>query len=205
MKLLGSPTSPYVRKVRIVLEEKNIPYEFVVARPSAPDTPVPRYNPLGKIPVLVRDDGRPLYDSPVIAEYADGLRDTPRLIPADFDGRIEVKRWEALCDGVAEATVLISHDRRKPRERWESPEWHRKQRLKIDRALEVIARDLGGRACCHGESYTLADIATGYALHYLDHALPEVPWRASYPALARHADRLAQRPAYARTAHPDTP
>lgn len=201
MKLLGAPGSPYVRKVRIVLEEKGIAYENVIARPSAPDSQVPQYNPLGKIPVLVRDDGRPLYDSPVIVEYLDGLKREPKLIPDAFEDRIEVKRWEALGDGIAEATVLISHDYRKPKDRWESPEWHQKHRLKIDRGLAAMARDLGDRAYCHGNSYTLADIAACYALHYLDHALPEVEWRKPHPALARFADRCATRPAYALTLH----
>lgn len=201
MKLFGSPGSPYARKVRIVLEEKGMPYEYVATRPSAPDSPVPHLNPLGKIPVLVRDDGRTVYDSPVIVEYLDGLGGEPRLIPSAFEDRIEVKRWEALGDGIADATVLISHDYRKPKDKWESPEWHRKHRLKIDRGLEAIARDLGERTYCHGDGYTLADIAACYALHYLDYALAEVAWRGQYPALARFADRLAQRPAYARTAH----
>ena len=201
MKLLGSPGSPYARKVRIVLEEKRLPYEYVVARPSAPDSPVPQYNPLGKIPVLVRDDGRVVYDSPVIVENLDGQGGEPRLIPGGFEERIEVRRWEALGDGIADATVLISHDYRKPKDQWESPEWHRKHRLKIDRGLAAIARDLGERAWCHGDGYTLADIAACYALQYLDFALPEVEWRGEYAALARFADRLAQRPAFARTAH----
>jgi glutathione S-transferase len=201
MKLLGSPGSPYARKVRIVLEEKNIAYEYVVARPSAAGSPVPQYNPLGKIPVLIRDDGRPLYDSPVIVEYLDGFVREPRLIPEAFEDRIEVKRWEALGDGVAEATVAISHDYRKPKDKWESPEWHQKHRLKIDRGLAAMARDLGDREHCYGSGYTLADIATCYALQYLDHALPEVEWRKLYPGLASFADRHAQRPAYAKTAH----
>ncbi len=204
MKLLGSPGSPFARKVRIVLEEKSMTYEYVIARPSAPGTPVPDYNPLGKIPVLVRDDGRALYDSPVIVEYIDGTGGAPRLIPAAFEDRIEVKRWEALGDGVAEATVAISHDYRKPRERWESPEWHHKQTLKIERGLSVMARDLGEREFCCGKVYTLADIATCYALHYLDFALPGLEWRKMHPLLARFADRLAQRPAYASTAHAKT-
>ena len=112
MKLFGSLGSPYARKVRILLAEKNIAHEFVIARGSAPDSPVPPYNPLGKIPTLVRDDGRGLYDSPVIIEYLDAFGTGPKLIPEDFDSRIEVRRWEALGDGIADATVNISHEYR---------------------------------------------------------------------------------------------
>jgi glutathione S-transferase len=202
MKLLGTPTSPYARKVRIALEEKRIPYEYVVARPSAPGSPVPAANPLGKIPVLIRDDGRPLYDSPVIVEYLDGIAPEPRLIPAAFEDRIEVRRWEALGDGVAESTVAISHDYRKPKERWESPEWHEKHRLKIERGLAAMEHDLGDREFCHGAAFTLADIATAYALGYLDYALKEIDWRTKHPTLVRYAERMAKRPSFAKTGHP---
>ena len=112
MKLLGSPGSPYVRKVRIVLAEKKISYEYVIDRPSSDDTRVPQFNPLGKIPVLVCEDGRCVYDSSVIVDYLEGLVAEPRLIPAAFSDRIEVKRWEALGNGIADATVAISHDLR---------------------------------------------------------------------------------------------
>lgn len=202
MKLLGSPTSPFARKARIALEEKGLAYEFVSTRAATPGSPVPQYNPLGKVPVLVRDDGRPLYDSPVIVEYLDGLKPEPRLIPDAFEDRIEVKRWEALGDGITESTVAISHDYRKPQEKWESPEWHQRHRLKIDRGLAVLARDLGDHEFCFGGRFTLADIATGYALGYLDFVLREVAWRGLHPNLARYADRIAQRASFRNTAPP---
>lgn len=202
MKLFGSPGSPYVRKVRIVFEEKGLPYDYVISRPSTPGSPVPEFNPLGKIPVLIRDNGRPLYDSPVIVEYADGMRPEPNLIPTAFDDRIEVKRWEALGDGIAESTVAISHDYRKPRDRWESPEWHEKHRLKIDRGLAAMEKELGTGDFCYGGRYTLADIAAGYALGYLDLVLPEVEWRKLHPNLVRLEARLAQRSAFRTTLPP---
>ena len=166
MKLYGSPGSPFARKVRIVLAEKNIAHDYIVARGSAPDSPVPAFNPLGKIPTLVRDDGRALYDSPVIVEYLDALGSGPKLIPEDFESRIEVKRWEALGDGITEATVNINH---------------------------------GTREFCFGNRFTLADIAAGYALGYLDFALPEVEWRKAHPALAQLELRLAARPSFSST------
>lgn len=195
MKLLGVDASPYVRKVRIVLEEKAIPYEYVRARPSAPDSPVPQHNPLGKVPVLVTGAGKALYDSPVIVEFLEGLAPQPALIPLDFERRIEVKRWEALGDGIADATVLVSHDY----ERRQPEEWHRKHRLKIERGLAAMASDLGNRTFCHGEAYSLADIAAGYALGYLDAVLPDVDWRTAHPNLAQLAERLAGREAFRRT------
>jgi len=201
MKLLGTPGSPYVRKVRLVLEEKRLPYEYVLAPAPQRDALVVPLNPLGKIPVLVRDDGAALYDSPVIVEYLDGLAAEPRLIPQTFDERIEVKRWEALGDGIAEATVLISHDYRKPEAKRESAAWYDKQRVKIQRGLATMANDLGKNSFCHGASFTLADIAAGYALGYLDQALAEFDWRTPYPSLSAFAARLEARDSFRKTLH----
>ena len=196
MKLFGTTTSPYVRKVRIALEEKAIPYELVPARASDPNAGVSELNPLGKVPVLVRDDGGTLYDSSVIIEYADGLTDTARLIPNDFAGRIEVKRWEALGDGVADATVAMTHIE------GQKPEWYANQRKKIDRALQTMERDIGARQFCHGDAFSLADIAAGFAIGYLDYVLPVVDWRKSCPGLTALCERLASRNSFRTTAPP---
>ena len=199
MKLFGTPGSPFVRKVRIVLAERNIPCDYVITRASTPDSPVPAFNPLGKNPTLVRDDGRALYDSPVIVEYLDTLGSGPRLIPEDFEARIEVKRWEALADGIVEATVNINHEYLEPADKQRAPAWFTKQQSKIDRGLAVMEKDLGGGEYCFGGHYTLADIAAGYALGYLDFALPRYPWRGKHPALAQLAERLAARAPFSTT------
>lgn len=202
MKLFGSPGSPFARKVRIVLEEKGIPHEYIAGRPSAPDSPIPQFNPLGKVPTLVLDDGRAIYDSTVIVEYLDALQGNPRLIPDSLDQRIEVRRWEALGDGIAEATVNINHEYREPREKQRAPAWFERQRAKIDRGLAVMEKDLGSAEYCFGGRFTLADIAAGYALSYLDFALAEVEWRKAHPALERLAKRLAARKSFSTTDHP---
>jgi glutathione S-transferase len=195
MKLFGVDASPYVRKVRIVLEEKRIPYEYVRARPSVPGSPVPQYNPLAKVPVLVTDNGKAIYDSPVIVDYLDALVREPALIPAGLDQRTDVKRWEALGDGVTDAVVLVSHDRDKV----QTAEWHQRQRLKIERGLAAISGELGERAFCYGDTFSLADIAVGYALGYMDLVLKNIDWRAAHPNLARLAERLAQRDSFKKT------
>jgi glutathione S-transferase len=201
MKLFGTPGSPFVRKVRVFLAEKNIPYEYVIARASTPDSPVPAFNPLAKIPTLVRDDGRALYDSPVIVEYLDACGSGPKLIPEDFESRIEVKRWEALGDGIAEATVAINHEYREPAEKQRSAAWFAKQQSKIDRGLALLEKDLGKNEWCFGGRLTLADISTGYALGYLDYALPDYEWRSTHPALALFAKRLESRPSFIGNGH----
>ena len=201
MKLFGSPGSPYSRKVRIVLAEKQIPHDYEVQRGSAPGSPVPQFNPLGKVPTLVLDDGRGLYDSPVIVEYLDTLGSGPRLLPEAPGERIEVRRWEALGDGIAEATVNINHEGREPVEKQKEPAWFQRQRDKVDRGLAAMEKGLGQGEFCFGGRFTLADIAAGYALGYLDFAVPDIEWRKSHPALARLAERLYARPSFSTTAH----
>jgi len=193
MKLLGSTRSPYFRKVRVAAIEKGIDLDIVEVRANAPE--VAAANPLAKIPTLVRDDGQALYDSSVIVEYLDGLGDGPKLIPDTFEPRIEVKRWEALASGVMDATVAIYHGNQLP-EGERKAELYVRQRKKIDAALATMDKGLGGRDFCCGDTLTLADIASGSALSYLDSNLADLDWRKGHPALARLAGRLAVRDSF---------
>lgn len=199
MKLFGTPGSPYVRKARLALEEKRIPYQYVLAPAETREATVVPLNPLGKIPVLQTDDGRGIYDSPVIVEYVDGLAAEPKLIPVTFADRIEVRRWEALGDGIAEATVLVNHDARRKPERREPEAWYEKHRQKIRRGLDAMERELGAQPFCFGTAFTLADIACGYALGYLDQGLPEFDWRSNRPNLVRHYGKLMARESFRHT------
>jgi len=201
MKLLGTPASPYVWKVRISFEEKHIPYDYVFAPPADPNSGVSQYNPLGKIPVLVCADGTAVYDSSVIVEYLDGIGSKPRLIPESFADRIDVKRWQALGDGIVDSVVHIIQDQRRASAVQQSAEWYLNHRKKIDAGLATMEKELGSRTFCHGKTFTLADIACGMALGYLDRALPSLNWRNSCPGLGEHANRLSERPSF-RTALP---
>ena len=204
MKLIGSLTSPYVRKVRIVLGEKSIDHEFTNDPPFSPDTRVAQVNPLGKVPALIMDDGYILFDSRVIVEYLDDLNgpESGRLIPAAGPQRLRVKRWEALADGIIDACVAIYLERKRP-ESQQSQEWIERQQKKIDQGLHVIASELGDKPWCEGESMTLADIALGCAFGYLDARFPTVKWRDTYPNLVRLADKLAEHQSFKTTVAPD--
>ena len=201
MKLIASLTSPYARKVRIVLVEKKIECDLVEDSPWAPETTVSDYNPLGKVPVLVLDDGTTLFDSRVIVQYLDTVSPVSRLIPEMGRQRIAVKRWEALADGICDAAAAIVLERKRPA-RQQSKEWMDRQRRKIDLGLKELASDLGERTWCNGEGYSLADIATGCALGYLDFRHPDVDWRKPYPNLVRLTDKLAKRASFAETVPP---
>lgn len=199
LKLIASTTSPYARKVRIALAEKKIEYQMVESSGWSPGNPVHAWNPLGKLPVLILDDGTHLYDSRVIVEYIDLVSPVSRLIPEPARQRIAVKKWEALADGVCDASSAIVIERRRPAN-LQSDEWIARQRRKIDEGTAELARELGERAWCHGEGYSLADIATGAALGYLDLRFAELDWRDLYPNLARLADKLDKRASFADTA-----
>lgn len=198
MKLIASLTSPFARKVRIVLAEKRIDCEFLVDIPWNEDTHVPDYNPLGKIPVLLMDDGTALYDSRVIVEYLDHASPVGLMLPQESRRRIQVKRWEALADGISDAAAAIFIEKKRPEEQ-QNDEWIQRQQLKISRGLAALAKDLGDKNWCIGETFTLADIACGCMLGYLDFRFPEIDWRTDYQNLARLANKLASRVSFSST------
>ena len=198
MKLIGTPTSPYTRKARVVLAEKRIDYEFVVDLPFDAATQVPDYNPLGKVPVLVLDDDTTIFDSRVIAEYLDNASPVTRLIPEDTRQRIQVRRWEALADGCTDAVVAMVMEKRRPAE-FQYGEWLGRQQAKDDRALHAMSEDLAQRVWCCGGFFNLSDVAVGCCLGFIDLRLPDLEWRKSYPNLAKLAEKLAQRPSFKET------
>ncbi|MBI2312032.1 MAG: glutathione S-transferase [Betaproteobacteria bacterium] len=195
MKLIGSLTSPYARKVRVVLAEKRIDYDFEIDSPWNAGTHVPEFNPLGKIPILVLDDGTTLFDSRVIVEYLDNVTPVSRLIPETNRHRIQVKRWEALADGICDASAAIFLEQKRPAKQ-RSPDWIARQQDKVHLGVKAAAQDLAEKGWCDGEAYSLADIALGCALGYLDFRFSEVQWREAYPNLAKLADKLAKRPSF---------
>ncbi|HEY8887047.1 MAG TPA: glutathione S-transferase N-terminal domain-containing protein [Gallionella sp.] len=194
MKLLGTLNSPYARKVRLVLLEKNIPHEFLVDAPREPGSQVARVNPLGRIPALILDDETCVFDSPVIAEYADSLNETPVLIPrANALARMRVKRWEALADGIMDSAVVVRGERIRPAEKQEANNIVRHNDA-ITRALSFTSDLLGQREWCEGSSISLADLALVSMLIYLDLRQAERDWRSAHPNLAAWFARISERP-----------
>jgi glutathione S-transferase len=199
MKLLGSDTSPYVRKVRIVMAEKKIDYQYEREDVWSADSKIRLSNPLGKVPCLIMDDGGAVFDSRVIVEYLDNLTPVHRLIPPSGRPRVEVRCWEALADGLLDASILLRLESTQRDEGQRSPRWMARQMATIEAALAAMASGLGDKPWCCDGKYTLADIATGCALGYLDFRFAQLGWRLQHPNLARHADRLFARPTFAET------
>jgi glutathione S-transferase len=190
--------SPFSRKVRITLREKNIACEEVdVFAPGARDG-IGAHNPLGKVPALVLDDGTDLFDSAVIVEYLDAVWPTPRLLPEAPAARAIVRRWEALADGIAEATVLAMLENRRPEERRDAAVIER-QHGKILAALGRAEHDLGDQPFCAGGEFSLADVALVSAIGYLDFRFPELR-KGRFPRVEALLGRLAGRPSVASTA-----
>ena len=199
MKLFSSLASPYTRKVRIVLAEKKIECDLEPADVNPVDNPVNKHNPLGKVPSLILDDGTALFDSRVIVEFLDGKSPISRLIPEDLRDRIAVRRWEALADGVLDAGLLVRYESLRDKKE-QSKAWVDKQVARMHRAMSQIASELGERTWCHGERYSLADIALGSCLGWLDFRKPGgVDWFAQYATLAKQYAKLMERPAFADT------
>jgi len=202
LRLIASPTSPYARKVRIVMSEKRIECDLEMTDVWAPDATISEFNPLGKVPCLIMDDGGAVFDSRVIVEYLDTLTPVGHLIPASGRQRVEVRTWEALADGIIDALVLVrlEHIQRPAHMRVQS--WIDRHVGKAITGLEAASAALGDKPWCNAERFTLADIALGVALSYLDFRFPEIAWRASHPNLALHYEKLASRPSFQETLPP---
>jgi glutathione S-transferase len=201
MKLIGSNASPYVRKVRVVMAEKRLDYQFVQEDVWAPDTTIASSNPLGKVPCLVMEGGEAMFDSRVIVEYLDTLSPVGKLIPQQSRERAEVKTWEALADGVMDAGVLCRLEAtwagRAEGER--SQVWMDRQRAKMVGGIAAMAKGLGDKPFCSGIHLSLSDIAVGCALGWIEFRFPDIDWRSQYSNLAKLQDKLMLRPSFADT------
>ena len=195
MKLVTSLTSPYGRKARIVLLEKKIPFHLQVENPWSPDSSVTEFNPLGKVPVLVLEDGISVFDSRVIVEYVDTLTPVANLIPREARSRMMVRGVEALADGMTDAAVAAHLERKRAPDKQDA-DWIALQEKSVHRGLAALSEALGEKSLFLGTTMTLADIATGCALAYLDLRFAHIPWRETHPNLAALAGKLAERASF---------
>jgi len=201
MKLIGSLTSPYVRKIRVQLIEKGIAHDLIVDSPWEPATHVPDYNPLGKVPALVTDTGETLFDSNILSEYIELTWPEPALLPADRAAALRVRQIVLLADGIADAGVAIFLENKRPPEKQQA-DWTARQTGKVERGLAALSAAISARPDDTSGMPDLAEIATGCALLWLSFRLPQIDWRGQHPALAALLDRLNTRPSFQQTAPP---
>jgi len=202
IRLLASLGSPYVRKVRIVMAEKRLEYHLELEDVWSPDTRIHDANPLGKVPCLIMEDGGALFDSRVIVEYLDTLTPVAKLIPPNGRERAEVRTWEALADGVMDAAILVRLEQTQRPAEEQSEKWIDRQMDKVHAGVTSMDNGLADKPWCNGHAYSLADIAVGCALGYLDFRFRHINWRYSHPNLARHYEKLAARPSFIDTQPP---
>ena len=203
MKLLGSLTSPYVRKVRIVMAEKKLDFQLVVEDVWGQDD-ILKSNPLGKVPCLVMEGGEAVFDSRVIVEYLDTLSPVGKLIPPTGRERVEVRTWEALADGLLDASILARLEAtwggRSEAQR--SQVWIDRQMSRVMASVKSMSQGLGDKPWCGGNHFTLADVAVGCALGYLDFRFAHIDWRSDHPNLLKLYDKLSARSSFIDTAPP---
>ena len=196
MKLIGSLASPYVRKVRVVLAEKKLDYQFELEDVWAADTAISKLNPLGKVPAMIMEDGNVMFDSRVMVEYLDTLTPVCKLLPPNGRDRADVKCWEALADGMLDAAVSVRLERVMRPAELQSEDWMARQMRKVAASLASMSERLGESPYCAGNHYSLADVAVGCALGWLSFRFPDIQWRADYDNLARLFDKLSERQSF---------
>jgi len=199
MQLLGSLTSPFSRKVRICLIEKGIPFTLLLEDGWDVNTKLHEINPLGKIPCLVPPDGRPIFDSSVIANYIDGMSSINPLLPQLSLDKARVRTFEALADGLLDAAILARREKISRPSAEQSEKWIERQIGKVQASLQYLSNSIGASEYCYLNTFTIADIAVACALDWLEFRLPEITWRTDYPNLDLYFSRLSLRPSFLST------
>ena len=197
LRLISATPSPYARKVRIALAEKNIPFELLTEVPWDSTTQTPHYNPLEKLPVLILENGKSVYESHYILEFIETkYTDVLQLLPKnDIDGALFAKQVEVVADGICDALVLLFFEKQREDGK-RSEEWIARQQRKVDGGLKALADWIGDKKFFVNDSFGLGDIAAGSVLGYLNVRFPEHPWRETYPQLARYSENLEERQSF---------
>ncbi|ASG62480.1 TPA: glutathione S-transferase [Kluyvera georgiana] len=200
MKLVGSYTSPFVRKISVLLLEKGIAFDFINEQPYSADTGVAQYTPLGKVPALVTDDGECWYDSPIIAQYIELLGVAPQMVPSDPQQALRIRQLEALADGIMDAGLASVREQARPAAQ-QSEEEVLRQREKISRSLDALEGYLND-GTLKTDELNLATIAIACAIGYLNFRRIAPGWCVDRPQLVKLAETLFLRESFARTEPP---
>lgn len=200
MKLIGSYTSPYVRKISVILLEKGLDFELITVSPWSEDSRVIALNPLGKVPVLMTPQGN-FFDSLIIAEYLELFCPEPALLPAEPLPALRVRQLAALADGITDAAMAIVREcQRRADEQNETVLLS--LRGKIQRGLDALESAAREGQWLNNAALSLADIATACALGFINFRRVMPNWCVERPALVAMAGRLFARTSFARTAPP---
>jgi glutathione S-transferase len=199
VKLYGSPTSPYVRKARVLIKEKDIACEFVFEDPWPEDSAIPRRNPLGKVPVLEIAPDSYLFESVFVTHYLDHLDGKP-LQPKDAAGYWQSQWWQALGNGIIDAVIARILETRRPVEKQWAEKMAREE-SRVHRATNVAEGAFKGGEYLVGKSFTMADLVMGVAMQYVDFRYAH-DWRSDAPKLAGWHAGIASRRSFEDTLPP---
>lgn len=199
MRLYGSQASPYVRKVRVLLQEKRIACEFVVEDPWPEGSLIPTRNPLGKVPVLEVGEGKYLFESSHVVHFLDHLEGRP-LMPRDPAAYWQAQWWLALGNGIIDALVARVLETRRPQDK-QMPEKMEREEQRVHRAVAAAESAFQGGGYLAGDRLSLADLTLGVALQYSDFRYPH-DWRAAAPRLAAWHAGIVSRTSFEETLPP---
>lgn len=200
MKLFGSPTSPYVRKARVLIEEKNLPVEFVIEDPWIDGSPIIAKNPLSKIPVLEIAPNDYIFESVLVVHFLDHV-DGRSFTPRDPVGYWEAQRWQSLGNGIIDAVIARVLETRRPADKQWTDKLTREEG-RVQRAIALAEDNLKGGEFLVGNRFSLADLILGVALQYVDFRYAH-DWRATSPKLKAWHAAIAARPSFVKTQPPD--
>ena len=195
MRLIIATPSPFSRKIRVVIREKNIACDEDIHNPWVSDSTVTGLNPLGQIPILTTDDQQQIFDSRVIFDYLEQLKPANPLLPSDPVEQIQTRKIESIADGISDATVLLVLEAHRPKH-LQSSDWIERQQKKIENSLHFLNHRLKNRKWFVGDENTLADISVGCALSYIDLRLPYYLWRECFASLRHFSDMIEQRSSF---------
>ena len=196
LKLIGSYTSPYVRKIRILLIEKNISYEFILDDVWSAQPQVTQFNPLGQVPCLLLPTGEILTDSRSIAEYLDWL--APASSATHISERFEVLKWQAIAEGIIDTSVKYRVEQIRPQAlQWQ--DWFIRQKSKLERCFTALDQHLATHSWLANNQYSIADLTLQCALNFIDFRMSDWDWRAKFVNLKHFEAQLANQAAYIET------
>jgi len=199
MRLFGSLTSPYVRKARVLIREKQLPVEFVVEDPWAEDSPIVAKNPLSKVPVLEIAPEQYYFESSLVVHFLENV-DGKSLTPTDPQNYWQAQWWQALGNGIIDAAIQRIFETRRPAEHQLQDRMEREAQ-RVRRAIALAEKSFQGGEYLLASRFTLADLVLGVALQYVDFRYPH-DWRASCPKLAVWHAGIAHRPSFEETVPP---
>ncbi len=199
MKLYGSPTSPYVRKARVLIAEKGLTVEFVVEDPWADNSPIIEKNPLSKVPALEIGPDNYMFESALVVHYLDHV-DGRSFTPRDPPGYWQAQWWQALGNGIIDAAIQRIFETRRPPEHQLRDKMEREEG-RVQRAIALGEKSFKGGDFLVGNRFSLADLVLGVGLQYVDFRYPH-DWRATAPKLAAWHKGIAARPSFVETQPP---